>query len=94
MGLNIVSKSGDLIQGHNKSAQVFQVTTNGDVHAHGAFFPNGADFAEMLPAQTALEPGDVLVIGDDGKLARSTHPCQENVAGVHATKPGMIGGAV
>jgi hypothetical protein len=47
----------------------------------------------MLPAQKALEPGDVLVIGEDGKLARSTHPYQDNVAGVHATKPGLLGGA-
>jgi hypothetical protein len=71
----------------------FRVTGGGDVFASGAFHPNGADFAEMLPAQDALEPGDVLVINENGKLAKSTAPNQANVAGVHATKPGLLGGA-
>jgi hypothetical protein len=74
-------------------SRVFYVTTIGNVHANGTFYPNGADFAEMLPSQNDVEPGDVLVIGEDGKLARSTQPNQENVAGVHATKPGIVGGA-
>jgi hypothetical protein len=73
--------------------RVFHVSTIGDVYANGSFHPNGADFAEMLPAQNTLEPGDVLVIGEDGRLARSTQPYQENIAGVHATKPGLLGGA-
>jgi len=71
----------------------FRVTGGGEVYAAGAFHPNGADFAEMLPAQNELEAGDVLVINEDGKLGRCTKPNQPNVAGVHATKPGLIGGA-
>src|SRR5262249_56977262 len=51
-----------------------------------------ADFAEMLPAEAGLEPGDVLVIGEDSKLTRSTGPRQANVAGVYSTKPGFVGG--
>jgi hypothetical protein len=74
-------------------SRVFYVTSGGGVYAKGSFYPYGADFAEMLPAQSALEPGDVLVIGEDGKLARSSRPYQESVAGVHATQPGMVGGA-
>ncbi len=54
---------------------------------------SGADFAEMLPAVQGLEPGDVLVIGPDGKLARSTQPYQASVAGVYSTAPGFTGGA-
>jgi hypothetical protein len=71
----------------------FRVTGAGEVYASGAFHPNGADFAEMLPAQDRLEAGDVLVISEDGKLAKCTMRNQANVAGVHATKPGLVGGA-
>ena len=74
-------------------SRVFYVNSGGGVYAKGSFYPNGADFAEMLPAQNSLEPGDVLVIGEDGKLARSSQRYQENVAGVHATQPGLVGGA-
>jgi hypothetical protein len=74
-------------------SRVFYVNSGGGVYAKGSFYPNGADFAEMLPAQKGLEPGDVVVIGEDGKLARSSRPYQESVAGVHATQPGLVGGA-
>ncbi len=74
-------------------SRVFYVNSGGGVYAKGSFYPNGADFAEMLPAQSAVEPGDVLIIGEDGKLARSSRPYQESVAGVHATQPGLVGGA-
>lgn len=53
----------------------------------------GADFAEMLPAQTGLAPTEVLVIGSDGHLARSTEPYQSSVAGVYSSAPGFVGGA-
>jgi len=46
----------------------------------------------MLPAVEGLEPGDVLVIGSDGKLARSTQPYQPTVVGVYSTQPGFVGG--
>jgi len=78
---------------NNPNNRKFRVSVGGEVYAAGAFHPNGADFAELLPAAAALEPGDVLVIGEDGKLTRSTKPNQENVAGVRATKPGLLGGA-
>ncbi len=71
----------------------FSVKESGDIYASGSLHPNGADFAEMLPAKEGLEPGDVLVIGEDGHLERSTQPHQESLAGIYATKPGLIGGA-
>jgi hypothetical protein len=52
-----------------------------------------ADFAEVLPAETDLEPGDVLVIGPDGRLVRSTTPYDPAVAGVYSTRPSYVGGA-
>jgi hypothetical protein len=60
----------------------FRVTNDGEVYADGTFHDGGADFAELLPAVEALEPGDVLVIGLDGKLARSSQPYATNVVGV------------
>ncbi len=51
-----------------------------------------ADFAEMLPASDGLEPGDVLAIGLDGRLARSNKPYQANVVGVYSSQPGYLGG--
>jgi len=70
----------------------FEVTNAGDVYADGNFHSGGGDFAEMLPAVQGLEPGDVLVIGPDGQLTRSSTPNQANVAGVYSTDPGFVGG--
>lgn len=53
---------------------------------------SGADFAEMLPAQEGVEPTDVLVVGPDGRLVRSTAAYQTTVVGVHSSAPGFIGG--
>jgi hypothetical protein len=94
--LDSLNTSANIIEGWQwggSAIRRFRVTGGGDVYASGAFHPNGADFAEMLPAQDALEAGDVLVINEDGKLAKSALPNQPNVAGVHATQPGLIGGA-
>lgn len=65
----------------------------GNLFVRGGFFPGGADFAEMLPAQAGLEPGDVLAIGPDGQLTLTTAPYQKSIAGVYSTKPGLVGGA-
>ena len=65
----------------------------GEVYADGTFHGGGADFAEMLPAQGEMGPGDVLVIGSDGRLALSNGPESTAVAGVYSTKPGFVGGA-
>jgi hypothetical protein len=50
-----------------------------------------ADFAEMLPATQGLYPGEVLVVGPDGQLARSTQPYQSALAGVYSTRPSYLG---
>ena len=71
-----------------------RLDSSGNLFVRGTVNPGGADFAEMLPAQDAsLEPGDVLVIGLNGELTRSTEPYQSTLAGVYSTKPGLIGGA-
>ncbi len=70
----------------------FSVDTNGNVKADGSFTSPAADMAEMLPATSGLEPGDVLVIGLDGKLARSSQAYQTAVVGVYSTQPAFVGG--
>ncbi len=56
---------------------------------------SAADFAEMLPATQAevLEPGDVLVIGPDGELTRSSEAYQPTVVGIYSTRPSYLGNA-
>lgn len=71
----------------------FYVNNAGHVYADGSFHPSGADFAEMLPAVVGLEPGDVLVVGPQGELARSAQAYATNVVGVYSTNPGFVGGA-
>ena len=65
----------------------------GNLHVRGTVNGGGADFAEMLPARGDLEPGDVLAIGPDGALVLATEPYQDALAGVHSTKPALLGGA-
>jgi hypothetical protein len=88
------SGGGDFIRAVNEDGQdvQFRVTTSGTVESDGGYNTPAADFAEMLPAVEGVEPGDVLVIGIDGKLHRSTEPYQLSVVGVHSTQPGFVGG--
>ncbi len=88
--------SGNLIEAHHGPMfpdRRFYVSNAGDVYADGTWHTPAADMAEMLPAVDELEPGDVLVVGVDGKLARSEEPYQASVVGVYSTKPGFVGGA-
>lgn len=71
---------------------VFRVDMDGNVFADGPYSSAGADVAELLPAADGLEPGDVLVVGADGVLTRSSKAYQPTVVGVYSTKPSLIGG--
>jgi hypothetical protein len=85
---------GDFITAVNKpenDAQ-FRVLSSGEARSDVGFNTPASDFAEMLPAAEGLQPGDVLVIGTDGKLTSSSEPYQASVAGVYSTKPGFVGG--
>ena len=96
-GTGMVAKSGgSIFRGYDISPSDdlrFHVTNSGEVYADGSFHSGGADFAEMLPAVEGLEPGDVLVIGLDGQLLRSSSPYATGVMGVYSTEPGFIGGS-
>ncbi len=80
------------IDGTSSDNVRFRLESNGEAFADGSWHADGADFAEMMPAQSGLEPGDVLAIGDDGTLVRATEPYQISVAGVYSSKPGFVGG--
>lgn len=71
----------------------FKVTWDGVTYADGAYTTPAADFAELLPAEAGATAGDVLVIGPDSKLARSSEPYAAAVAGVYSEQPGFLGGA-
>ena len=97
-GVGVVAKSesGNLIEAWDTSPnndRRFYVSNSGYVYADHGFHTPAADFAEMLPARGGLEPGDVLVIGPDGKLARCSQPFQSTVVGVYSTQPGFVGGS-
>lgn len=84
----------DFISAQNKDETdlQFRVLSSGEVRSDVGFNTPASDFAEMLPAVEGLEPGDVLVVGADGKLARSTEAYQSTVVGVYSTQPGFVGG--
>jgi hypothetical protein len=90
---------GRIIEGHEVDRQGnsvndrFHVNWDGEVWADGDFHSGGADFAEMLPAAEGLEPGDVLVIGRDGSVTRSSQAFEPTVIGVYSTNPGFVGGS-
>jgi Collagen triple helix repeat (20 copies) len=84
--------SGVILKGFGPGgATEFQVNASGEVYAHGAFHPNGIDYADRLPAARGLEAGDVVAIGADGLLHRSTRANETDVAGVYSTRPGVVG---
>jgi hypothetical protein len=86
------NSAGTILKGFGAGgATEFQVNANGEVYAHGAFHPNGVDYSDRLPAERGLEPGDVVVIGDDGLMHRSTRQNETDVAGVYSTRPGVVG---
>lgn len=85
---------GDFIAGFSTigSDMQFRITSSGQGRSDVGWTTPAEDFAELLAAEAGLEPGDVLVIGPEGILTRSTERYQLSVAGVYSTKPGFIGG--
>jgi hypothetical protein len=94
-GVVAVTTTGNPFEAYSSGGgdREFYISSTGSVFADGPYSGAGADFAELLPAKTGLEPGDVLVVDDDGQMSRSTEAAQENVVGVYSTQPGFLGGA-
>jgi hypothetical protein len=95
----------NIIEGHDLASdgssidRRFYVDRVGNVFADGtyygaAFLTGSADLAELVRSGEAdLEPGDVLAIGPDGRMVRTSTAFQSSVAGVHSTEPGFLAGA-
>jgi trimeric autotransporter adhesin len=77
------------------AANVFRVSSSGEVFADGGYQSSGADFAESMAvagARTQYEPGDVLAveIHSGRRLTLATAAYSTRVAGVYSTKPGLL----
>jgi hypothetical protein len=96
-GVRARSGIGNLIEAYGGADEElrFYVSNGGNVYADGAFHANGADLAEALPLHgdpTSTEPGDVLEFSPVGELnvRKSAAPYSPLVAGVYATRPGLL----
>ena len=94
---------GRLADGTSGNLAVFQVGTTNRIRFDASgkgFFANGtqsggADVAEFFHVEGSVnsyEPGDVLEISTEGdrKMVKSSGPYSTLVAGVYATKPGLL----
>ncbi len=76
-------------------SNVARIDKTGRGFFNGGTQASGADIAELFAVEgdrTAYEPGDVLVIStaSNRTMEQSTEPYSTLVAGVYATKPGVI----
>jgi hypothetical protein len=88
------SSTSNFIDGINwdggvTSTRKFHIDGNGTYIA-------GSDFAEVFEAvggKEAFEPGDVVVVSENGKqsVEKSSHPYDTRVVGVYSTRPGVLG---
>jgi hypothetical protein len=87
------NSGGDFIKafGGGAVSPQFEVKASGAVLAL-SFNGNSNDFADRLPSQAGLAAGDVVAIGPDGRLLRTTKANETDVAGVYSTRPAMIAG--
>jgi hypothetical protein len=65
-----------------------------NMYLDGTYNSGAGDYADLLPIAEQMEPGDVVVIGPDGKILRSTTSYATNVAGIYSTLPAFVGGNV
>jgi hypothetical protein len=93
--INHTGSSGDLAVFQNASANVARIDKTGRGFFNGGTQSSGADIAEAFDVNSPIsnfEPGDVLVISvdKDRTVEKSTEPYSTLVAGVYATKPGVL----
>ncbi len=95
LGLYVTAGGANIIEARGGTNLRFRVLQDGNVRCDGAFTGGGADVAEafdMEGTKADYEPGDVLVISpaSDSKIMKCSSPNSTAVAGVYATKPGVI----
>jgi len=81
----------DSIDENNRPTRRVTITGEGDMTISGQINSGGADLADLLPAVTGLNPGDVLIINENSLLDQSQEAYQTSVVGVYSTQPGFVG---
>ena len=92
---NHLGNSGNLAIFQNNSSNVARINRDGRAYFNGGTQTNGADVAEIFDIEGDIshyEMGDVLVISSssDRAVEKSSEPYSTLVAGVYATKPGVL----
>jgi len=93
--VNHTGASGNLAVFQSASANVARINKTGRGFFNGGTQNSGADVAEAFDVEGAFsdyEPGDILVISTDTDrtIEKSSEPYSTLVAGVYATKPGVL----
>lgn len=92
---NHAGSAGDVAIFQSGGTNVARIDKTGRGFFNGGTQASGADVAELFAVEGAAArytPGDVLVIStrSDRTMAMSDRPYSTLVAGVHATKPGLV----
>lgn len=87
--------NGTLARFRTNGSNVARIDQSGRGYFNGGTINSGADVAEAFAVEgsrKAYEPGDVLVISmaSDRTMEKSSSPYSTLVAGVYATKPGVL----
>ena len=93
--LNHNGATGNLAVLQSGGANVARRDKTGQGFFNGGTVSSGADLAEVFEVEGAVEtyePGDVLIISEktDRTVEKSSGPNSRKVAGVYATKPGVL----
>jgi len=95
MLINHQGPSGNIATYQSASVNVARINKAGTGFFNGGTQNSGADVAEAFDVEgntSEYEPGDILVISTDSDrtVERSSTPYSNLVAGVYATKPGVL----
>jgi trimeric autotransporter adhesin len=93
--VNHTGPSGNLAIFQSANANVARINKAGRGYFNGGTQTNGADVAEAFDVEGSVseyEMGDILVISTttDRTVEKSSKPYSDLVAGVYATKPGVL----
>ncbi len=93
--INHTGASGNLMTLQSGSVNVARINKAGKGFFNGGTQNSGADIAEAFDVEghiSQYETGDILVIstGSDRTVEKSSEPYSNLVAGVYATKPGVL----
>ena len=82
-GIGVYGKGGSLAAQFDGAVSVNgDINANGNVNVTGDVVLTGSDCAEVFDASSELEPGTVVVIGEDGSLRPCSAAYDPRVAGV------------